>query len=140
MARGRFQGPWNQKGLSDSRITLEWIESIISSHGLRLGSLDINLVDDEALLAINRKHLDHDYYTDIITFEYSRSPRIKGELWISYERVEENAHSHKVYYADEMARVVAHGVLHLCGFGDKDPNEQSIMRVEEDKALILRAL
>lgn len=140
MGSVRFHGPWTQKGLSDSRITQEWIEGIISSHGFRLGYLDINLVDDEALLAINRKHLDHDYYTDIITFEYSRSPRIKGELWISHERVKENANSHTVSFTEELARVVAHGVLHLCGFGDKDSNEQSIMREEEDKALILRAL
>ncbi|MDX5427192.1 MAG: rRNA maturation RNase YbeY [Bacteroidota bacterium] len=140
MAKVLFHGPWDQDELSCSQITQEWIESIVLSHGLKLGSLNINLVDDDSLLSINRQHLDHDYYTDIITFEYSRYPRIKGELWISFDRVKENAQAHKVGYSEEMARVVAHGVLHLCGFGDKDPNELAIMRKEEDKALILRAL
>ncbi len=101
----------------------------------RLKKIDVYGVSDEELLLINNKHLQHDYYTDIITFDYSRGNRISGELYISLERVQENALAEGVTYESELLRVIAHGILHLIGFKDKTEQEEAVMRGKEDEVL-----
>ena len=101
----------------------------------RLKKIDVYGVSDEELLSINKKHLEHDYYTDIITFDYSRGNKISGELYVSLERVEENALAQGLSYESELRRVVAHGILHLIGFKDKTEEEEKAMRSKEDEVL-----
>lgn len=101
----------------------------------RLKKIDVYGVSDEELLSINKKHLEHDYYTDIITFDYSRGNKISGELYVSLERVEENALALGLSYGSELRRVVAHGILHLIGFKDKTEEEEKAMRSKEDEVL-----
>jgi rRNA maturation RNase YbeY len=101
----------------------------------RLKKIDVYGVSDKELLSINKKHLEHDYYTDIITFDYSRGNKISGELYVSLERVEENALALGLSYESELRRVVAHGILHLIGFKDKTEEEEKAMRSKEDEVL-----
>lgn len=102
---------------------------------MRLKKIDVYGVSDEELLSINIKHLEHDYYTDIITFDYSKGNKISGELYVSVERVEENALALGMSYESELKRVVAHGILHLIGFKDKTEVERAVMRSKEDEVL-----
>jgi len=104
----------------------------------RLGKIQVHWLSDDELLEINKTHLDHDYYTDIITFDYSTSRKISGELFISMDRVRENASTHGSSEIQEFHRVVAHGVLHLLGFKDKTEVESKVMREKENE--VLRAL
>lgn len=102
---------------------------------LRLKKIDVHGCSDEELLVINKEHLNHDYYTDIITFDYSRGDRISGELFISLDRVKDNAQALGVTYISELRRVVAHGILHLTGLKDKTEEEIKVMRHKEDEVL-----
>ncbi len=102
---------------------------------LRLKKIDVHGCSDEELLVINKEHLNHDYYTDIITFDYSRGDRISGELFISLDRVKDNAQVLGVTYNSELRRVVAHGILHLTGLKDKTEEEIKVMRHKEDEVL-----
>lgn len=102
---------------------------------LRLKKIDVHGCSDEELLVINKEHLNHDYYTDIITFDYSRGDRISGELFISLDRVKDNAQALGVTYSSELSRVVAHGILHLTGLKDKTEEEIKVMRHKEDEVL-----
>lgn len=111
-----------------------WIVSVILQEKKSLSSLNIILCDDDFLLEMNKKHLSHDYYTDIITFHYSDDP-IEGEIYISIERVKENARSFQKKLAEELHRVIIHGVLHLCGYKDGRRDEKFQMRQMEDKYL-----
>lgn len=101
----------------------------------RFSKITVEWMSDEELLEVNKKHLNHDYYTDIITFDYSRGKVISGELFISRDRVKENAQNHNTSLVDEQVRVVAHGILHLLGFGDKSEAEQRVMRAKEDEVI-----
>ena len=101
----------------------------------RLGKIQVHWLSDEELLEINKTHLDHDYYTDIITFDYSTPRKISGELFISMDRVRENASTHGSSEVQEFHRVVAHGVLHLLGFKDKTEAESKVMREKENEVL-----
>lgn len=120
--------------------TLKWpvtidhaqLEQISNSHGLRLRHVHFYLVDDEAMRTINRTHLDHDYYTDIITFPYSIGKRIEADIFISLDRVAENATNENETLEREMARVIIHGVLHLCGYDDHSEEEKKKMRQAEN--------
>ena len=102
---------------------------------LRLKKIDVHGCSDEELLVINKEHLNHDYYTDIITFDYARGDRISGELFISLDRVKDNAQVLGVTYNSELRRVVAHGILHLTGLKDKTEEEIKVMRRKEDEVL-----
>jgi rRNA maturation RNase YbeY len=102
-----------------------------------VGEISIVLCSDKLLLETNQKYLNHDYYTDIITFDYTEEDQINGDLMISYERVKENAKKENVLVQEELRRVMAHGVLHLLGFKDKSEREASEMRAQEDAALDL---
>lgn len=100
-----------------------------------MGKIEVHWLSDEELLEINKAHLDHDYYTDIITFDYSTSRKISGELFISMDRVRENASTLGSSEIQEFHRVVAHGVLHLLGFKDKTEAESKVMREKENEVL-----
>ena len=100
-----------------------------------LKKIDVHTCTDEELLAINIKHLQHDYYTDIITFDYSKGTKISGELFISIDRVKDNAAALGVAIEVELRRVIAHGILHLLGFKDRSDEEVVVMRMKEDEVL-----
>lgn len=101
----------------------------------RFSRIEVHWMSDDELLEVNRTHLNHDYFTDIITFDYSRGSRISGELFISTDRIKDNAISLGVREEEETARVVAHGILHLLGFGDKSEEEAHVMREKENEVL-----
>ena len=115
----------------------EWIEEVARRHDRRVGALTYVLCDDEYILATNRQFLGHDYYTDIITFDYSNSHRISGDMVISLDTVRSNAEQLGVDYNTELLRVLVHGVLHLCGINDKGPGEREIMEQHENEALAI---
>lgn len=114
-----------------------WIEEVARRHDRRVGALTYVLCDDEYILATNRQFLGHDYYTDIITFDYSNSHRISGDMVISLDTVRSNAEQLGVDYNTELLRVLVHGVLHLCGINDKGPGEREIMEQHENEALAI---
>jgi rRNA maturation RNase YbeY len=115
-----------------------WFAKVCSCEHKVLGDLNLILCSDDYLLEINRAHLDHDYYTDIITFDYSDGGVVSGDLFVSVDRVKDNATSFNVSFLDELHRVCVHGLLHLCGYGDKSPEDESKMRSKEDEMLLLR--
>ncbi len=121
----------------DAEVFEGWIEEVARRHGKRVGVLTYVLCDDEYILATNRQFLSHDYYTDIITFDYSNSHRIAGDMVISLDTVRSNAEQLGVDYNTELLRVLVHGVLHLCGINDKGPGEREIMEQHENEALTI---
>lgn len=114
-----------------------WIVAVARSHGFDTGNLSYLFCDDEYILRANRQFIDHDYYTDIITFDYTRRNRIAGDIMISLDTVASNAELLRSPYDRELLRVIIHGVLHLCGINDKGPGEREIMEAAEDSALTL---
>lgn len=116
-----------------------WIAEVAASHSRRVGNLNYLFVDDEEILVANRQFVNHDYYTDVITFDYSRGDRISGDIMISLDTVRSNADKFGVPYFRELLRVIIHGVLHLVGINDKGPGEREIMEAAEDAALDLYA-
>ncbi|GAB4260175.1 MAG: rRNA maturation RNase YbeY [Saprospiraceae bacterium] len=125
--------------LSDENAESAWLMDLIEKEGCRLQMLNYIFCSDEYLHRINLEYLEHDTFTDIITFPYADPPVIEGDIFISVERVAENAKAFGVSFEVELARVMAHGVLHLCGYKDKKPEEQSMMRQKEDESLELRS-
>lgn len=115
-----------------------WIEKIIITEEKRLGEINYIFCDDEYLLKINQDFLDHDYYTDIITFDQVRGKTISGEIFVSLQRIKDNASLISKNYEEEKKRVIAHGILHLCGYKDKTEEEQKKMRAKEDFYLSLK--
>ena len=114
-----------------------WIEEVAKSHDRIVGPLTYIFCDDEKIIEVNRQFLQHDYYTDIITFDYSRGKRISGDMFISLDTVASNAEMLGVSYDVELHRVIIHGVLHLCGIDDKGEGEREIMEGFENEALAL---
>lgn len=114
-----------------------WIEQVAKNHDRVLGPLTYVFCNDEKIIEVNREFLQHDYYTDIITFDYSRSRMVSGDMFISLDTVASNAATVGCDYERELMRVVVHGVLHLCGINDKGPGEREIMEAHEDEALRL---
>ena len=115
-----------------------WIEKIIITEEKRLGEINYIFCDDEYLLKINQDYLQHDYYTDIITFDQVRGKTISGEIFVSLQRIKDNASLISKNYEEEKKRVIAHGILHLCGYKDKTEEEQKTMRAKEDFYLSLK--
>jgi probable rRNA maturation factor len=113
----------------------EWMSGVISSSGNKLGDVGVIICSDDYLLNLNNQYLDHNYYTDIITFDYTEKDVIGGDLFISYDRVKENAKQEGVLIQHELRRVMVHGVLHLLGLRDKTDKEAKTMRAAEDVAL-----
>lgn len=114
-----------------------WIRDVAAAHDRTVGPIVYMFCDDERILEINRRHLAHDYYTDIITFDYTRGRRISGDIAISLDTVATNAAAVGADPMTELLRVIIHGVLHLCGINDKGPGEREIMERHEDEALRL---
>ena len=124
--------------LPQKQLVVEWIDQIIKDHQFILEELNYIFCSDEYLLNINIEHLNHDYYTDIITFDNSDEPKkIESDIFISIDRVNENCSKHRVSQENELHRVMIHGVLHLLGFKDKTEEEKKRMREKEDACLSL---
>lgn len=119
------------------REVTAWIKDVAATYGRKVGEIGYMFVDDEKILEVNREYLGHDYYTDIITFDYDEGDRINGDLVISLDTVETNARQFGKSYDEELHRVIIHGILHLCGINDKGPGEREIMEAAEDKALAM---
>ena len=113
----------------------KWVVGVAKSHGKTVGEVCVVSCSDKYLLDVNVEHLNHNYYTDIISFNYSEGAEISGDLLISFDRVKENAKENGVLFQEELRRVIIHGVLHLVGYKDKTEDEKSIMRAQEDAAL-----
>ena len=116
----------------------EWISSIIKLENYEQGDLTFVFCDDTYLHKLNVEFLNHDTLTDIISFDNSLGKEVHGEIYISIDRVKENAETFKVAFLDELHRVVIHGILHFCGYKDKSEEESKLMRKKEDEALLLR--
>ena len=112
-----------------------WINSIAAMHGKKAGEINYLFCSDAKILEYNKQYLEHDFYTDIITFDYSDEHKIAGDIYIGIETVTSNAILLGMNFEQELFRVIIHGVLHLCGFKDKTPQDESIMHKQEDIAL-----
>ena len=114
-----------------------WIENVINSENKSLGEISYIFCDDEYLLEINKQYLNHDYYTDIISFDYTENEVVSGDIFISIDRVRENALDYGVSFDNELKRVVIHGILHFCGYKDKSQDEERMMRLKEEEKINL---
>ncbi|HWY11457.1 MAG TPA: rRNA maturation RNase YbeY [Bacteroidia bacterium] len=112
-----------------------WIKSVIKKEKYVLGNLNYTFVSDRALLKINNDFLKHNTYTDIITFNYNEGKKVLGDIFISIDRVKENAQKFDVSFEEELQRVIIHGVLHLCGYKDKSKSDSDLMRKKENQSL-----
>lgn len=115
----------------------EWIKQVARNHNRVVGPLTYIFCSDDRIIEVNRRFLNHDYFTDIITFDYSSHKRISGDMFISLDTVKSNAELFQRAYNEELMRVVIHGVLHLCGINDKGPGEREIMEAHENDALAI---
>ena len=109
-----------------------WIHDFAAAHGKAIGNVGVVLCSDDYLLEVNKAHLQHDYYTDIITFDYCEADEISGDLMLSIDRIKDNAKHHNQLFFKELLRVIIHGHLHLVGYRDKTDAEQKSMRTQED--------
>ena len=115
----------------------EWIKQVARNHNRVVGPLTYIFCSDDRIIEVNRQFLNHDYFTDIITFDYSSHKRISGDMFISLDTVKSNAELFQRAYNEELMRVMIHGVLHLCGINDKGPGEREIMEAHENDALAI---
>ncbi len=120
------------------RDTSAWIRRVAESYGKKVGEVGYLFCDDEHILQVNREYLGHDYYTDIITFDYCEGNVLNGDLVISLDTIRTNAELFHRPYDEELHRVIIHGILHLCGQNDKGPGEREQMEAAENRALALR--
>ena len=121
------------------RDTTAWIRRVAASYGKKVGEVGYLFCNDEKILEVNREFLQHDYYTDIITFDYCEDDTLNGDIVISLDTVRSNAEQLGKDYNEELHRVIIHGILHLCGQNDKGPGEREQMEAAEDRALALRS-
>ena len=121
--------------LTDKLLLKKWIKEVVSSYGNRVGDINVILCDDPSILEINNQFLGHDYYTDIITFDYTEGDTINGELYISIDTVRANAEEYNQDFPDELHRVIIHGILHLCGLDDHCDEDIKEMREAENLSL-----
>ena len=115
----------------------EWVRAVTKTHGKKAGEICYVFCSDEKILEVNRQYLQHDYYTDIITFDYTEGEKISGDLFISLDTVKTNSEKFNTPYNEELHRTIIHGILHLCGINDKGPGEREIMEANENKALAI---
>ena len=120
------------------RETTRWIKKVAATYGRKVGEIGYMFVNDEKILEVNNEYLRHDYYTDVITFDYCEGDILNGDIVISLDTVRTNAEKFVKTYEEELYRVIIHGILHLCGINDKGPGEREIMEENENKALALR--
>lgn len=123
--------------LENEVVYQDWISRIISSEGFTEGEINYIFCDDEYLLNINVEYLNHDTYTDIISFDYSVGNLLQGDIFVSTERVAENALNFNVPFENELKRVLSHGILHYCGYKDKSESDVKEMRQKEDEKIAL---
>lgn len=121
------------------REATAWIKAVAADYGRKVGEVGYMFVDDEKILEVNREYLGHDYYTDVITFDYDEDDIVSGDIVISLDTVASNAQLFGKTYEEEFYRVLIHGILHLCGINDKGPGEREIMEAAENKALAMRS-
>ena len=120
------------------RSTSSWIKSVAAKYQKTVDSISYIFCSDEKILEVNKQYLQHDYYTDIITFDYTEnSDIISGDIFVSIDRVKDNAKEFKVTFEEELRRVLIHGILHLLGYPDKKPSEERKMRQKENEALLV---
>jgi len=124
----------------EKRLTSRWLKFVAESEAKRLGDIAVIFCSDNYILNINIQYLQHDYYTDIITFDYCEGNRLSGDLFISVDSVRENALLYKTEFADELNRVIVHGLLHLMGYDDHAPEDVAVMRAKENYYLSQRPL
>ena len=117
--------------------TTGWIKEVAACYGKRVGEIAYIFCSDDKILEVNRQYLQHDYYTDIITFDYTEGNKISGDLFISLDTVRTNAETFHTDYDEELHRTIIHGILHLCGINDKGPGEREIMEENENRALAI---
>ena len=133
---------YNAEGIKMPQIkrreTSAWIKAVAAMHGRKVGEVGYLFVGDEKILEVNREYLNHDFYTDVITFDYDERDRINGDIVISLDTVRSNAELFGKEYDEELHRVIIHGILHLCGINDKGPGEREQMEAAENEALALR--
>ncbi len=122
----------------NKRPTTAWIRAVAATYGKKVGDVNYIFCNDERILEVNREYLQHDYYTDIITFDYTEGDTIGGDLFISLDTVKTNSEQFGTEYDEELHRTIIHGILHLCGINDKGPGEREIMEAAENKALAMR--
>jgi rRNA maturation RNase YbeY len=127
-------------GFSHSDQVRAWLQTIVRHEGKKLVALTFIFCTDDYLLSLNQEYLDHDTLTDVITFPYSQPPQVKGDIFISIDRIRENATIYQTTFENELHRVMVHGVLHLCGYSDKTDAEAQLMRESENRALSLLEL
>jgi probable rRNA maturation factor len=111
----------------------DWISRVILSENKKEGDINYIFCDDEYILEINKQYLDHDYYTDIISFDYSVGNELNGDIFVSIDRVKENATDFNATFDEELKRVIIHGILHYCGYKDKSEEDEALMRCKEDE-------
>lgn len=119
------------------RETTAWIKTVAATYNKKVGEIAYIFCSDEKILEVNKEYLQHDYYTDIITFDYDEGDIISGDLFISLDTVRTNSEQFNTEYDEELHRTIIHGILHLCGINDKGPGEREIMEAAENKALFL---
>ena len=124
----------------EKRLTSRWLKLVAESEIRRLGDISIVFCSDNYILDVNMKYLQHDYFTDIITFDYCEGDRLNGDLFISVDSVRENASFYGTEFSDELNRVIIHGVLHLIGYDDHTEEEVKVMRSKEDYYLKIRGI
>ena len=127
----------NEFHIDKEEQVLNWLNSVAEMENHQVGELGYVFCSDEYLLDINIQYLDHDTYTDIVTFDYKEGTVLNGEMYISTERVADNAKQFSVSFDSELRRVMVHGLLHMCGFGDKTDEDTKLMRAKEDEYLKL---
>lgn len=138
MARIKFDGVVPDFLLADADLWENWLSACVYAYQYRIGRLAYHFVDNPSIQALNVRVLNHDYPTDIITLDSSRSDRLRVEMWIGYEMIQQNADYYGLGFKEELARVLIHGLLHCMGFDDKDEEAQLEMRRQEDNCLISR--
>lgn len=119
------------------RETTAWIRRVAATYDKKVGDVSYIFCNDERILEVNREYLQHDYYTDIITFDYTEDNIISGDLFISLDTVKTNSEKFNTEYNEELHRTIIHGILHLCGINDKGPGEREIMEAAENRALAM---
>ena len=133
---------YNTDGVKMPKIkrkdTTAWIKAVAQTYGRKVGEVGYMFVNDEKILEINNEYLGHDYYTDVITFDYDEGDVVNGDIVISLDTVRTNAEMFGKAYEDELYRVIIHGILHLCGLNDKGPGEREIMEKAENKDLEMK--
>jgi len=123
--------------LLHKRSIKNWLNRVVQQENMKVGDINIVFYSDEQLSEFNKQYLNHDTLTDIITFDYSEEGTLHGDICISVERVRENAVKYNCIFEEELRRVMAHGILHLCGYNDKKTTEKLLMKQKEEEALLL---